>query len=612
MSNFFAVLPAVPQAQLGKTIFQHGIDHFLNFRNAEPTKIIESNWISVASFARENGTGSPLTVDARTGSWLVVCGTWFHQDDYGVGQEHALLQRYLQVGAYQVGKELEGFFVILVGDQESKELWILTDIIGSCHSFLRSWDGVLALSNSSLQLACLDQVTLDPVGCQEFLNTGVVYEDRTIYREVKKLGPGQVYSCSQGMMKNQQTYWNVADLSPHSLEGGVAVDHLMGSLMNAAKKITHVYPHPVCDLTSGYDSRAVVAAFLNSQSAFSTTVSGEVTSPDVKISTSIAKAFGIAHLHIPCDAPFTFQQVKEALRYTDGEYDLIEYSQILSVHERLRQSFDISVNGSFGEVARGYWWELLFPFAGQRAPLDAQQIAQKRYVTQAFDETIFSPEHRLNLVSHFTSMIQRANVGLEEFPNTLQMDNAYLRLRMQRWQGKIASSTNQLWPCLSPCMFRSVLEVMLQTSTNFRRRGLVVRQMLEDRLPQLASFPLEHGWPAVPVRWDTFCQFWPVPMYFGKKVIDKLVSQSGLSRATSSLPTSKPPVRLRMWKEKEVQDLFSSPSIKGEGIFEPRALSQFLEQSRKVDFAFDGQWARLLSLECAWSTVRQCVKPLSL
>ena len=612
MSNFFVVLPALSHWQLGKEIFQNGLDHSLNIRKAQPSKVLESEWVSAASFARDNKTGTPLVVDPQTGSWIVACGTWFHQDGYGSGQEQRLLNRYLHVGANQLGQELEGFFVIIIGNSESQEVWVITDIIGSCHAFIRSWKGVLALSNSSLLLGCLDQVTLDPVGCQEFVNTGVVYEDRTIYHEVKKLEPGQVYCFGKGMKQSQISYWNISDLRPNSLDNTVAVDRLVDSLLSASKRITQVYPNLVCDLTSGYDSRAVVAAFLKSQSSFSTTVSGEVNSPDVIISSSIAKAFGISHLHMAFDAPLSFQQVKESLRYTDGEYDLIEYSRILRVHQSLSQSYDVSVNGSFGEVARGYWWELLYPSAGKSVPLDAQQIARKRYVTQMVDETLFSQDHRLNLISHFAHMIQHTNAGLEGCPNTLQMDHAYLRLRMQRWQGKIASSTNRLWPCVSPCMFRSVLEVMLQTSTDFRRRGLFVRQMLETILPQLAEFPLEHGWPAVPVRWNTVHKFWPVPMYFGRKVIDKLASKSGLSRRASSTAVSELPLRVRLWKEEEVQDLFASSSLMEEGFIESRALSRFLEQSRSTEFCFDEQWSRLLSLECAFSIVKQTMKPLPL
>ncbi len=598
------------RGRFAQIAFQRGVDLYQSFRAKEPTKVIESDWIMAASFSRDNGSGSPIAIDPETGSWVLTCGTWFHQDNYGVGQELKLLKRYHAVGARQLSQELEGFFVILIGDQRERELRIITDIVGSCHAFVRVWDDAIAVCNSSLMLASLDEVTLDSIGCQEFLNTGVAYEDRTVYQEVKKLGPSQIFRVIQGEKISHESYWQIKDLAFDSLDGDDAVNQLSEGLLRATQKVANVYSNPVCDLTGGYDSRLLVSAYLKSGSSFSTTVTGDSCSPDVQISKSIAGAFGLSHLHIHSHDPPSFHHIKECLRYTDGEYDLIEYSRILRVHRRLMESFDVSLNGSFGEVGRGYWWELLFPFAGKHEKLDARHIAKKRYVTQMVDESIFPMEIRLDLVSHFSRMIETANLGLEALPNTAQMDHAYLRLRMQRWQGRLASSTNQLWPCFSPCMFRSVLEVMLQTSTHLRRRGLLVREMLEKVLPKLAVFPLEHGWPAVPVRWNTFHKFWPVPMHFGKKVVDRLGSKRGLFGGNSSIGASELPVRLQLWKEEEVQDLFASSSLSGRELFEPRALSQFVERSRKADFPFDEQWSRLLSLECALATVRQARRPL--
>ena len=216
----------------------------------------------------------------------------------------------------------------------------------------------------------------------------------------------------------------------------------------------------------------------------------------------------------------------------------------------------------------------------------------------------------MDLVSHFSTMIDRANIGLENFPNTVQMDHAYLRLRMQRWQGRLASGTNQLWPCLSPCMFRSVLELMLQTSTNLRRRGLLVRKMLEKVLPKLAAFPLEHGWPAVPVQWNTFYKFWPLPVYYGKKVIERVIGARAQAPSLATEEIAQEPAWLKLWREEEVQDLFAASTLKVEEVVEPSQLKIFLDQSRKAEFAFSEQWSRLLSLEYALSTVKQATNSL--
>ena len=99
---------------------------------------------------------------------------------------------------------------------------------------------------------------------------------------------------------------------------------------------------------------------------FSVTVSGPEESADVQISRQLAKLAGLSHSH-SCPPPmFALSDFRDALWLTHGEYDVVDYARILATHRALSGRFDISLNGSFGEVARGYWWELLFPHAGAR------------------------------------------------------------------------------------------------------------------------------------------------------------------------------------------------------------------------------------------------------
>src|SRR5262249_29506645 len=155
-----------------------------------------------------------------------------------------------------------------------------------------------------------------------------------------------------------------------------AVEKLGDTLSQTAQRIGQAFASPVCDLTGGYDSRALVAAFQTAGVRFATTVSGPEESADGQVSRQLAKLFGVTHLRHEAPAVISFDTARRSFALTDGEYDLLEYSRIAYVHQNLSQQFDISLNGSFGEVARGYWWELLFPHAGERRPLDVRQLAR--------------------------------------------------------------------------------------------------------------------------------------------------------------------------------------------------------------------------------------------
>ena len=80
--------------------------------------------------------------------------------------------------------------------------------------------------------------------------------------------------------------------------------------------------------------------------------------------------------------------------------------------------------------------------------------------------------------------------GLGTLPNTTQMDNVYLNMRMQRWQGRIASSTMRIWPCVSPFMWRLPMEAALSAPPSVRLHSRMSRRLIEHFDPRLASLPL--------------------------------------------------------------------------------------------------------------------------
>ncbi len=604
MSNFLLVVSPSKVLVDGERICQRGCDLARQLRFPAPCDEVVSGSVRAVLFPRPNGTGALIAKDRNSGSWLLVIGNWFHAQGYGSGDESRLLARVLEVGVERLVHELEGFYVLVFGDVRSRQAVVVTDIVGSCHVFTRSWGGTTLVSSSSLLLAAYGSNEIDPVSCQEFLYTGIIYENRTLYRQVAKIGSAQIMRIGQDGPSQTQCYWQVANVESGALDDKTAVESLGESLIAAAKKIARVYKNPVCDLTGGFDSRAVVSAFLSAGVPFSTTVSGAVGSADVRVAGELAGIAGLPHRHVSSIGPVQFAQVKEALFYTDGEYDMVDYARILQTHGQLSSKFDISVNGSFGEVARGYWWELLYPSAGARKPIDAQMLAQRRYAAYPYESKWVVGSARINLVSHLSGVISKANAGYETLPNTTQLDHLYLEMRMQHWQGRIASSTQRHWPCLSPFLFRTVLESMLRSPVQLRRRSLLIRRLLPQLQPALAAHPLEHGFPALPVTWETWYRFWPIPVLYGEKVLSRVGKILGISG--SRLGGQPIPPRVQLWNDEEVQTLLDVKSMAlCESIdVERTALADFLNRSRQSDFGYSDQWARVLTVEHVLQTLR--------
>src|SRR5467141_2502296 len=226
MGNFLVVVNSDGARQEAERLFQSGLYFAQELKSQVPSRIVRCDRAIAATFPRENGSGTPIMSDSTTGNWLLASGTWFGSEGLASGQESLLLERYAKIGAVRLARELEGFFVIVIGDARTREILVLTDVIGSCHCFRRSWKHGEILSSSSMLLATLASCRLDPDACQEFLNTGVIYEDRTLHQEVRKLEPASVFRFTEGGRQSQEHYWSIAELAPESIAGQDAVEAL--------------------------------------------------------------------------------------------------------------------------------------------------------------------------------------------------------------------------------------------------------------------------------------------------------------------------------------------------------------------------------------------------
>jgi hypothetical protein len=601
MGNFLLVIAEKDCDKQAEDIFGRGLQlaPVLKGLGKAATLIRPNLW--AAAFPRQNNTGGAININPETGEWLLSTGTWIHPDVTSSNDPRKLFASMREKGALHVARDLEGFFVIACGNE--KGAFVLTDIIGSCHAFSRTWKGITALSSSSFLLAALGEQTIDSVACQEFIQGGVIYEDRTLFQEVRKLQPATCYSYENGRLCGQDCYWSLNRLQPESLQGDTAVDALKSTIQSAAKKIGTLGSKLLCDLTGGFDSRAMVAGFLSVELPIATTVSGSADSADVRVSKALAHLAGLAHIHANPEPVHSYEQIRKALELTDGEYDILEYARIREIHFDHAGNFDMALNGSFGEVARGYWWEILVPHVGKRQKLDSRTAARMRYLPRGFDSSLFPFGQRINMEEHYAEVIERANADLQDSPNTFQMDNIYLRLRMQRWQGRIASSTNQIWPCLSPFMFRSVIEVMLQTKHDLRRRSLLIRKLLPKLDTRFAQYPLEQGFPPLQVNLNTIHRFWPIVPLYGRKVINRL-NRLRKRVVTSTGPTSAAS-RIMLWEEQQIKEILQKSQMISNIVFDGDALANFLSRSQEKEFPHDGQWARVLTLECTLRSLKE-------
>lgn len=567
-------------------VFQKSTALFGRLNNLMPSDQLTRPTLQVATFPK---LCAPTSGIVHAGNaWGCSAGTVFYGNRSGREALKALL---LSSDSSNLLDDLDGSYAVVRGSEQDDRLSLLTDRLGTLHVYIAEFDRCTVISTSSLVLAALKRPDWDLLSCQEFLATGTVFEDRTLFIGIRKLQPASLYDFRVHGTPSRTVYW---DLKRHLYDRAQSIGdvfHLADSLQSTVARIVQVHPNAVFDLTGGFDSRAVLAAALRGGSPIATVVNGAASDPDVRVANQIADQFGLNHRHqLRPRTDDLWAQANSALSLCDGECDVIEYASTMSSHLTLAKQFGASVNGSNGEVCKGYWWELMFPHIGSRYSFSPELVAKKRFAFESASADILAVPP-CNLTEHFTDVIRRANKGLEDYPNTACMDNVYLTLRMQRWQGRIASATNRIWPCVSPFMFREPMEIALSAAPHVRVRHRMTRRLIEHLNPRLAAMPLAQGYPALPLRWNTAHRFGPLAGEGARSVQRRLHRILPIRRKPLAPATGEN----KLWQH--TRELLQPHTMVTRTLYDPTRLNGLIELMNARSFGPSRVSNRILTLE---------------
>jgi hypothetical protein len=582
-------------------VFDRALSLFESRCGLKPSDQLWSGSTGIAKFPRRHAPGTGIVQDHAQKSWICGTGTWFYNGSNGLASLR-VLQGVLagsNSAADSIPATIDGAFALAFGREGTEGFDLITDRLGSLHVYMAQIEGCVVVSTSSLVLAALARPAWDRESCTEFLATGTVFESRSLFEGIEKLWPATVFHFQNGRLRSHSKYWDLAATMYDRTSRRGDVPHLAAALKQAVQSVVRSFRRPVFDLTGGFDSRLLLGATLRAGASVDTVVNGKQGDADVTAANRIAQEFALRHRHqepAPDCTEQWWKNAKASLALCDGEYDVLEYARILEIHRALAGQFDASVNGSGGEVCKGYWWELLFPFTGCKGHFDARHLAARRFVPQGGVPALLATDNPANLTEHFAEIICRANRGFEGLPNTAKVDNVYLTLRMQRWQGRVASATSRLWPCVSPFLFRQPLEIALSAPPATRVRHRMTRRLIEYLNPKLAGFPLAQGYPALPLRFGTLHRFAPLASEVGRKIAKRLPGRAAGPSVANPLK--------ELSEEAEVREMLEARSMASRDLYKERELGEFLRLARGDHFSDAPLFGRILTLELLARAVR--------
>jgi hypothetical protein len=384
-------------------------------------------------------------------------------------------------------------------------LIVKTDILNTTFIYWAQFGHGVLLSNSSLVLARILGTRINLIGASEFLASGSIYANQSLFEGIHTFKPATVYAFRNCTTPVMREYWRIDTLPFNTLSVKEACRRVIDELDKDFDALNATGKTFILDLTGGYDSRTNVGFALRHLKNFQTTVSGKPNDEDVLLSSRLAQLLGIKHTviqHPAYDDPRTSGRSAECARLTDLEYDIIEYSRIYNTQIQFDSINQPSIHGSGGgDIARNIILRREFY---DKTP-DGQLVVEP-LIAQRFRNLIPANMGRpglpiANWVAHMRDRIAIHDVT--HLPAFVRLDIIYLRMRMQFWQGRIGSSTNRFRSSFSPWTNRRVLESMLMTHWRDRDHQMLSRLFLRTLHPALSKVGIARGEPAGPRCYDT-------------------------------------------------------------------------------------------------------------
>jgi len=484
--------------------------------------------------------------------------------------------------------DLDGGYAVAIRDGES--LTVQPDHLGRLHVYWAKTPNGVLVSTSSLALARATSPEPDLDSVREMLMSGNLFGDRTLFRSVRRMLGGRRYRFHGGRLDRVEALPPVPPAGP--LGAGDGVDGLLEACRQACTDALRHSKHPLADLTGGLDSRIVLGLLLADGRSFEVTVTGPDESPDVRVAKSIAGRLGLKLIQdgpeLGHAARDSFDRVLEAAALCDGEYDAIHYAEIAAGHQVHAEEYDASMNGSGGEVYRNYWW-------GQRhleGVHDCVAATTPRFANLCFEPPFLAGT---SAEDHFAAEIRRCLEGRAGDPAPTQLDHVYLHLRMQSWQGAIASATNRRWPNASPLMRQGPLRQLYALDPRLRLGGRLIHEMLRRLGRGLANDPLTTGFPPQRPGLLNAWRFLPgllgVPAEFYRRLKDRRERRGKLNPASAGL--------IRKLFESGAADFLRPAEMASAPLFDSVKLAAFLDEARETGRVSEALLGRLIAIEFA-------------
>jgi hypothetical protein len=501
------------------------------------------------------------------GAWAAVVGNPTRPDLASVPAAE-IPARVLAAGAAGLDT-LSPPWAVALGEPDGSVL-LAADRCGLQHVYVREQpDGTVWASSSLFALTDALGATVDEDAVAEWLAVGHFISQRTMAREVRKLGAGERLRLGpEGAVTVAR--WSAGPVAP------ARDDDYRETFLDAVRAGSGD-PLTAAELTGGLDSRLVLAARVCTQTGQRSWTIGNPDSAEVRTIRRLQRVVGFEHISAPVgsgDAAIGSVLALHAL--SDGEVNALEYAPLLQAFPAHAGRWNASLSGSGGEIARGYYYAAIKDGKVDRAALAHKLSSATGPVVAALSRDRF-PEPLAPLRASLDRFLAESAADTPE----LAMEDVYIRGRMQRFAGRNTTTTGYFFRQSLPFFDNAVVDASLGLDASRKHGGgAVVRDAIAAWVPAFARIPLDSGIAVTPRSWSrpTTQARWAVAM--GRKALVRYGGSPGRALARPApAPVPWETYRTSARFTELVRDVLPDRDARVHALLEPSATRAIVENA---------------------------------
>lgn len=371
-----------------------------------------------------------------TSDQFLITWTGLVYNDQGISGE-ALMQEVLQAlevekAIDEIARGLRGSFFIVLEDKRNSTIYAFVDD----SALFTAYRGPNAAAISFLELCRTCGISSDSfskAAMLEFMQLGNVYFSDTLSDQIKKIEADEILVFSpQGLRIETKGIERLHD-GPHYHDMVEATAPLAKVLADHNVSV---------DLTGGFDSRMVAALMTAHNLPIETALSGSLGVTDMLIGQQVAAALSCPFYFAEYDGQSIVEDLEAVLQLADGMGgSILSLHRLLDLNrDRMARGVTVSLKGSGGELYKDFFWTQDFPFYRSRKTHMAR-LHRLRIELELLTPHVLTPEAYDAFLTLRDARVRRLTSRYQEPFNTQTYDNVYFYERMQTWNARTITST---------------------------------------------------------------------------------------------------------------------------------------------------------------------------